>query len=71
MFSGPRKITDYKTPKIVPYTGIVFAEPENSQTHRGTWEVWYKGVQFADLEDLKSAYDRLQKLISLDTTGGE
>jgi hypothetical protein len=32
------------------------------------WEVWYKGVRFAELKDLKEAHDRLQKLLALDST---
>jgi hypothetical protein len=34
----------------------------------GVWEVIYKGVLFAELNDLKEAHDRLQKLLALDTT---
>lgn len=46
---------------IVPYTGIA------QVTLSSKWEVWYKGVKFAELEDLKLAYERLQKLVTLDT----
>lgn len=49
-------------PVIVPETGIVlFKETQ-------LWEVWYKGVRFAELKELKDAHDRLQKLLALDTT---
>jgi hypothetical protein len=48
-------------PEVKPVTGIIM-------TDELTWEVWYKSVQFAELEELKEAHDRLQKLLALDTT---
>jgi hypothetical protein len=49
-------------PVIVPETGIIL----DKETQ--LWEVWYKGVRFAELDELKEAHDRLQKLLALDTT---
>lgn len=46
----------------IPETGIIFIRESNC------WEVWYKGVRFAEMEELKEAHDRLQKLLALDTT---
>lgn len=51
-------------PVVVPETGII----QSGDANKATWEVWYKGVRFAELEELKDAHDRLQKLLELDTT---
>lgn len=54
---------------IKPVTGIVLTmESLDSITAKDVWEVWYKGVKFGVFSDLQSAHDRLQKLLSLDST---
>lgn len=54
-------------------TGIIFIPSSLGflEQPESIWEVWYKGVKFAELTDLKAAHDRLQKLIQLDTTGDD
>lgn len=45
-----------------PETAIVYSEIGDD------WEVWYKGVMFAEFEKLEDAHNRLQALVSLDST---
>jgi hypothetical protein len=59
---------DWAKPEVKPYTGIVLAAESLSEKVSDVWEVWYKGVQFATLPELKDAHDRLQKLLALDST---
>jgi hypothetical protein len=54
-----------------PETGIQQEWNEDLETGIPYWGVYYKGVKFAELDDLKAAHDRLQKLMALDTIGGE
>lgn len=49
--------------RIIPSTGLY--------KHNEFWQVWYKGVMFAEDSNVDYCFEKLKKLISLDDMGTE
>lgn len=50
------------------HTGVVERSNDDTATAVPYWEVYYKGVKFAEFDTLNKASTRLQKLMDLDTS---